>query len=97
MSEHKFLYRPHGSSYVDAMKLIREFTLEEFLKYLREDNPFPIQGSITIKSYCYDERNDWATWLVKDEAGVLGYINKPPYPEDHPMHSIISHEYIENH
>jgi hypothetical protein len=68
------LYIPHRGTLADAMAEVKKFSsIKEMCEYLVQDheNAFDV-SDIVISYYCYDDRIDWETFIVK----VKRYYNE---------------------
>ena len=68
-----FLYRDHRGSLVDSMSTVQEMSSFQQL----EEHCFKIYGpgEITIRSYGYDARIDWDTFIVCHNGNAMGFTN----------------------
>ena len=84
----KILYRPHRGSLEESMECVKEFnTLEDMINWICEDSEFCGKEMFRVEDinfswYCYDERIDWQTFIVKtNKYGEENYLEKYHTPQ----------------
>lgn len=68
----RVFFRKHRELLEDSMKTqVELFTLQELFNLL---DTYSKDGQVSIKTYCFDYRNNQETYLVSSDKGVIGFI-----------------------